>query len=161
MNMPMPKLDYLLQYPVTKIWTPADGEEDKGQWAIEFENGATVTNYDPGLEAPSEDIVGTALLTTLYSAGETRLRFGISRPGGVTTESVISLNPAEYAIVDPRFDQGEPHFPQRVESAEAAETRMATIREQFESRAVEAPEAQPDAEAPENVVEQVEDANQA
>lgn len=148
-----PSLEYLHGYTVFRVLTPDEGYG----WAIEFDNGAVVTNQDEMAPVPDdfEGILGLSLITTIFSATDTTLRLGtVSPQGEVTNQRLISLSPLAYSIADPRFG-GEAYTPQAASLEDAVERQ--TIRDQFEERAVEAPTADP----PENVVEAVQDANEA
>src|SRR4051812_13167140 len=109
-SMLKPSLEYLHQYAVDKV------RKNAGGWSIVFENGAEITNTDPrimGVKLPK----GVALLTTVYAKDSTTLIFGrVARKGGQPTvedEVKVELNPLEYKIIDPRFQ--DESFPQRGE----------------------------------------------
>lgn len=128
-----PKLEYLHQYAVKNILN-ADGSG----WGIEFENGAIVCNKDASIDVPPSELVGLALITTIFTATETTLRFGrVVNETRVDAEIMVTLNPQEYTIIDPRFEGQDEHYPQRAPEAEAT---LDTIRSEFDARAAEAPE---------------------
>lgn len=133
-----PKLEYLHAYKVKKVLTT-----DDGGWAIEFENGAIVANKDPDFAAPSGDIVGMPLITTIFAVGDTTLRFGRvtvlpDQTSRIDDEIMVALNPTEYTIIDPRFEGEDEHYPQRAVQNDVAD--LDTIRSEFDARAAEAPE---------------------
>lgn len=137
-NMTTASLDYLLQYSVKRLLVPKDGH----QWALEFNNGAIVTNDDPENPAPPESVVGLQFLTAIYGQKDTRLRLGhVQQVPGQDTPKVIgeilvTFIPGHYKIIDPRFE-GET-IPQDA-GAEDAVT-LDKIREEFNKHALEAPE---------------------
>lgn len=138
-----PKLDYLLQYPVTQVL----GKKDGSGYAIEFEGGAII-----GVEGQDQvipEIENMQLLTAIFSDTLTRLRFGrvatIKGESVVTDEKWVEVSPTDYFIIDPRFES-DAHYPGRMVTEANHE---ATIREQFNSlaeRAAEGPDEQDEGE---------------
>lgn len=134
-----PKLEYLHAYKVKKVLIAKD---DVG-WAIEFENGAIVANKDASLLAPTDEIIGMPLITTIFAPGDTTLRFGRvtvlpDQTSRVDDEIMVELNPTEYTIIDPRFEGEDEHYPQRAAQNDVAD--LDTIRSEFDARAAEAPQ---------------------
>lgn len=145
-----PSLEYLHGYTVKEVLVPEGGH----QWGIEFQNGAIVYNDDPEMSAPATNIEGLSLITTMYGAEDTRMRLGrMTEKNGemtVVDDTMISLTPLKYTIIDPRFD-GVPHTPQDAATEDADEMTL-SIREQFNANTQEAPE--PGSPGTEEVIEE-------
>lgn len=85
--------------------------EDENGWAIHFEGGGIVHNYDPTIPAPKA-IVGAALTMTILGAHKgkddrtpvTELRFGLES---------VTINPLQYSIADDKYTGGQEVFAQR------------------------------------------------
>jgi hypothetical protein len=105
-----PNLDYLNEYPVTKVDLTTDTK-------ITFGNGAVVTLHNLCFAIPLQDL--NLLATFKESADTTTMRFG--RPvrdgsGGYTIMDQTDVNVVSdmYSISDPNFaDDGE-HYPEVV-----------------------------------------------
>lgn len=91
-----------------------EGDVSEGHlWAIKFEGGGYILNYDPTYPPPPNEIVGLALtLTTLGTSPTTgtKLYFGDRLN---PRKMMVNLNPLEYAIQDDTYTQGKVVFAQR------------------------------------------------
>jgi hypothetical protein len=111
-----PKLDYLHGYSVASVF---EGDAGAG-YGIKFENGVVVAELRPDQEIPY-GIVNTALVGTIFSSNETRLRFGVQKQDAagnpeIVQETWVSFDPLKYTISDPRFPDSvdEPQNPDTV-----------------------------------------------
>lgn len=156
-----PSLEYLHQYEIKRLLVPENTDEQKNQWALEFSNGVIVTNNDEYREAPlSSQVEGRVLITTMYSTDSTRARIGrVKSDFTVVDDSIIEFTPGKYSIIDPRFDGGEPYTPQAGLMTDA--TDLQTIRDEFDTRAAEAPEPPSEDEEAETRAETPDDAREA
>lgn len=137
-----PSLDYLFEFPVNSVQVKKDGSG----YAIEFErDGAIVGIEGENPEAP--DLVGKALITVIRSDEGNTLIFGHrdQRTNEIKNRSEVKTTPGKYFIIDPRFG-GETFYPDTA-TVETADQKAATIREQFEGRFADGPDARHQASA--------------
>lgn len=78
---------------------------DPGEWAIYFEGGGIIRNYESEVPTPTQ-IIGAALNHCIFDGTNkvTRLLFGLEE---------IVLNPIQYSIEDPVYTKGTEVYAQR------------------------------------------------
>jgi len=96
------------------------GHPSEGEWAVKFEGGGMIVNFDTEVAKPPEELVGQSLTLTVLGAQETvggnpatLLYFGNSQD---PRQYVIKLNPMEYAISDDAYTDGNLVYAQRSEA---------------------------------------------
>lgn len=102
-NKVKPSLDYLHQYKVTKVTLLKSG------FSIHFENGAKVEIHDKAQKADKPELVGLALVNTMYAGGTVTMQFGtvkrVENKPQVVDEVRVLVKRDEYKITDPRFEE--------------------------------------------------------
>lgn len=130
----IPQIDHFMGYEVAEVGDHEDG------WYVEFEGGARIYSKDPNYEKPDEDIVGKKLSMQTLSGKTTRLWFGTDdNPRG----TIMNLNPLQYTISKPDYNDGEQISPQWPEELAVAGIEPSAPGE----RVVEGAEEQPEEDA--------------
>lgn len=112
-------------------------EGDVPVWIIRFDGGGEIHNFAPTVSAAPKELVGLTLTLSTLEGAITKMYFG-NRAN--PRQSQVRLDPTQYAIKDDTYTQGNLVYAQR-------------------STANMPPKAEdmPDAEPPENRVEEHED----
>lgn len=122
---PRPQIDHYMGRIVEDVIPEAGG-----QWSIELQGGARIVNLNDQYDSPDDSLVGLKLSFQTLSNSMTTLYFGTDEnPRG----TVVFLEPTQYGIIDPNYEDGELVRPQSsVEERDAAglpvadEERIAT-----------------------------------
>jgi hypothetical protein len=137
--MPTPKLDYAIGRFATESKV---GTNDELRIMFEGDIMVVVEQFFTTPD-PMPDLYGTVFMQPVYEEDQTRLQFGrvVYDPEGVADPTVelayeISAIPTEYRVLDPRFDEDRPYYPQREEENTEDEVPVDISDE----RAVEGPE---------------------
>jgi hypothetical protein len=155
-----PGLDHYVGRPFVSVF---QSDNDDYDWAIELEGGVLIRNKDGRRTAAptEEELGGTSLLLVTFSEMDTILHFGMSSAPGSTTVKEITLTPTQYTLSDAAVYGEVEIYPQVPDAEETVIPDDPSV-----DRVADGPDEaqvthmiQPDAEAPENVAEAVEDDN--
>lgn len=104
-----PQLDHYVGRSVENVeW------DDEGYWSIRLDGGIQIANLDAANAVPQEtleSLEGLTYLQTGLSKDGTTLVFGVATKGEILNRVDIVLNPLEYTVTTPEFQQG--WYPQR------------------------------------------------
>lgn len=105
----MASLDYYHGQVLTEI---VEGDED-WQWALRFDGGAIVKNWDKRRTAVPEIPVGSGFLMSIFEIDSTQIVLGSVDPATQTVMETgrVTLTPTQYSITDP-VHAVEEEFPQ-------------------------------------------------
>jgi hypothetical protein len=133
----IPDLTYFIGRPFDEL-TFESGK--RGQWQIHLEGDGIISNKDPNIARPDEDMLaGTTFVRPIYSELDTRLQFGVK--DAVSYE--IILSPTKYAISDPNFTEEGEIYPQ-------APPEITIPPDPSDERVADGPEEEAEAEEEDN-----------
>lgn len=112
-----PKIDYY-------YGRPCEGNTlNKNGLEIKLAGDVVIKTEDTDFNVVDDELKGYSLGTAILSAGATRLRFVRQwdrRKMQYEEQTEVALDPNNYSIIDPAFNEGEEHFPQRAEKRQEA-----------------------------------------
>jgi len=105
--MTIPRLDYFFGRPVTKITSSKDGG-----WTINLEGGVRITNHNKDRERP-EALKDYIFVGQEMSGESTVLKFVKYENNTESARASVTVDPKEYSISTPDYNEGEEVFPQQ------------------------------------------------